>query len=113
VPTSFFVETWGTGRKEVLERACANCGMRFPQDDPACPNCFRPVTVVYSRWRGGPTSFGLATKIVIAGVLVALSIANAIYWISALGEYGWPRAVQISFILLLPIPFLFRRTRVR
>jgi hypothetical protein len=107
------VDTWGTARKETLERACTNCGRRFPYNDPACPNCFRPVTAAYSRWRGGPTSFGLGTKLAIAGTLLALSIGNAIYWISALGEYGWPRAMTISFILLLPIPFVFRRTRVR
>jgi hypothetical protein len=107
------METWGTARKDVLERVCGNCGTRFPYDDPACPHCFRPVTQAYSRWRGGPTSFGLGTKLAITGTLVALSVANFIYWISALEEYGWPRAIQISVILLLPIPFLFRRTRIK
>lgn len=80
---------------------------------PACPNCFRPVTAAYSRWRGGPTSLGLPGKLAIAGTLVALAIGNFVYWVSALGSYGWPRALEISGILLVPIPFLFRRTRIR
>ncbi|MGH2591351.1 MAG: hypothetical protein ACRDGW_11225 [Actinomycetota bacterium] len=107
------MDTWGSARKDVVERACGNCGTRFPSDDPACPNCFRPVTAAYSRWRGGPTSFGLSGKLAIAGTLVAFAIGNFVYWVSALGRYGWPRALEISLILLLPIPFLFRRTRIR
>lgn len=107
------MDTWGSARKDVVERACGNCGTRFPSEDPACPNCFRPVTAAYSRWRGGPTSFGLTGKLAIVGTLLALAIGNFVYWVSALGRYGWPRALEISLILLLPIPFLFRRTRIR
>lgn len=107
------MDTWGSARKDVVERACGNCGTRFPHEDPACPNCFRPVAVAYSRWRGGPTSLGLPAKFVIAGTLVALAIGNGVYWVSSLGSLGWLRALEISAILLLPIPFLFRRTRIR
>ncbi len=107
------METWGSARKDVLDRACANCDTRHPADDPACPNCLRPVSATYSRWRGGPTSFTLPTKLAIVGVLIALVIANAIFSFAALGRYGWPRVLEVGLILLLPIPFLFCRTRVR
>jgi hypothetical protein len=32
---------------------------------------------------------------------------------STLQWAAWPRVIQIGVILLLPIPFFFRRTRVR
>lgn len=112
-PVEAAVETWGSARKDVLERACANCLTRYPIEDPACPSCFAPAVRAYSRWRGGPLSFGLPTKLVVAGVLATISIGHGVWILSAFGGIGWPRALSFGVPLLLPIPFLFRRTRIR
>ena len=107
------METWGSVRKDTIDRVCSNCGTRYPTEDPCCPNCLRPAGAEYSRWRGSPTSFSLPTKLAIVVVLVGLVVANAVFSFAAMGRYGWFRVIQVSVILLLPIPFLFRRTRIR
>lgn len=107
------METWGAGHKDVLERSCANCATRYPVDDPACPNCFAPAMRAYSRWRGGPLSLGLPTKLGICGALLALNAGHAVYMFSSLRWAAWPRVIEIGVILFLPIPFFFRRTRIR
>jgi hypothetical protein len=107
------METWGSARKDVLERACLNCATRYPSEDPACPNCFVPAVREYSRWRGGPLSFSLPTKLAICGVLLAVNVGHAVFMFSSLRWAAWPRVIQIGVILLLPIPFFFRRTRIR
>lgn len=107
------MDTWDSVRKDTLERACDNCGTRYPAEDPACPQCFRPGGSRYSRWRGGPTSFSLPTKLAITGVLLGLAVTNAVFSFAAMGRYGWIRTIELGVILLLPVPFLFRRSRIR
>jgi hypothetical protein len=81
---------------------CGRCGALVSNEQEWCGQCFAPVTPavaseatlrgalmgqlaggavepsepdptpVYSRWRGGPTSFGPATKVILTVLVVAL-----------------------------------------
>jgi hypothetical protein len=107
-----WMETWGSGTKETLTRACANCATEYPLEDPTCPNCFRPANLRYSRWRGGPTSLSLPTKLTLTGLLLGMNVAHTVWMFSSLHWAAWPRVIEVGVLLLLPIPFLFRRARV-
>ncbi|MEX0832660.1 MAG: hypothetical protein WD276_02110 [Actinomycetota bacterium] len=55
-------------RVETTDQMCPNCHTKFPAADRTCPNCYHVMDAEFSRWKGGPTSFGPVTKVVLTSV---------------------------------------------
>jgi len=87
---------------------CEHCGARLPDDATWCGQCLEPVKPPaetathrrvlepeqhaepeYSRWRGGPASFGPVVKIAITVFVLALGPIGGMLELRALWLIAW------------------------
>jgi hypothetical protein len=107
------VDTWGSGQKNEIERACHACGTRYAASEALCPFCFAPSGERYSRWHGGPTTFGPVTKIILTSILAGVAIGYSVLVVGTIGPIGFPRTLEVSVPCAVLIGLLWRRARVR